>query len=127
VLQNAAQMYQTSSISTATPAELTLMLYNGAVKFVKQAKSAISDKNFGKAHDNIIRAQNILDELIATLNRNYPISEQFLLMYEYMLRRLFEANVRKDVTILDEVEGYFVEFRDTWKEAMVLAKKQETK
>jgi flagellar protein FliS len=61
---------------------------------------------------------------MSSLNRDVPISEQFITMYDYMLRRMVEANVRKDVEILDEVESLFGEFRDTWKEAMILAKKQ---
>lgn len=124
MLQNAAQTYQTNQVTTATPAELTLMLYNGAIKFLKQTKVYIQEKKYDKAHEYFVRVQDILNELIATLNRDYPISEQFLRMYEYMLRRLVEANVRKDVAIVDEVEDFFAQFRDTWKEAMVLAKKQ---
>ncbi len=123
-MNNAAQAYQTNSINTATPAELTMMLYNGGIKFIKQAKAAIQEKRFDKAHGYNMRAQDILNELIITLNRDYPISEQFLLLYDYMLQRLIEANLKKDIEILDEVEGYFVQFRDTWKEAMILAKKQ---
>lgn len=123
-MNNAAQAYQTNSINTATPAELTMMLYNGGIKFIKQAKAAIQEKRLDKAHGYNMRAQDILNELIITLNRDYPISEQFLLLYDYMLQRLIEANLKKDIEILDEVEGYFVQFRDTWKEAMILAKKQ---
>jgi flagellar protein FliS len=123
-MYNPAQAYQTNSINTASPGELTLMLYNGAIKFIKQAKAAISEKNIGKAHENILRVQDILNELIVTLDRSYPISEQFYQMYDYMLRRMIDANVRKDISILEEVEDFFVQFRDTWKEAMVLAKNQ---
>lgn len=123
MLHNAAQTYQNNQVTTATPAELTLMLYNGAIKFIKQAKAAIEEKKPDKAHEYCIRVQDILNELICTVNRDIPISEQFLIMYEYMLRRMVEANVKKDVTILDEVEDYFTQFRDAWKEAMALAKK----
>lgn len=123
-MNNAAQAYQTNSVTTATPAELTLMLYNGAIKFVKQAKAAIAENDISKAHESIIRTQNIINELIVTLNRDIPISEQFLIMYDYLLSRLITANIQKDVQILDEVEDFFVQFRDTWKEAMALAKKQ---
>lgn len=123
-MNNAAQAYQTNSINTATPAELTMMLYNGGIKFIKQTKVAIQEKKLDKAHESNLRVQDILNELIITLNRDYPISEQLLLLYDYMLRRLIEANLKKDIEILDEVEGFFVQFRDTWKEAMTLSKKQ---
>lgn len=123
-MNNAAQAYQTNSINTASPADLTMMLYNGGIKFIKQTKTAIQEKKLDKAHEYNVRVQDILNELIITLNRDYPISEQFLLLYDYMLQRLVEANLKKDIDILEEVEGYFVQFRDTWKEAMALTKKQ---
>ncbi|MGD8190276.1 flagellar export chaperone FliS [Brevibacillus ginsengisoli] len=124
-MNNAAQAYQMNSINTASPADLTMMLYNGGIKFIKQTKAAIQDNKLDKAHEYNVRTQDILSELIITLNRDYPISEQFLLLYDYMLQRLVEANMKKDIEILEEVEGYFVQFRDTWREAIALSKKQE--
>lgn len=124
-LQNSVQAYQSNAVTTASPAELTLMLYNGAIKFLKQAKLAIEGKQLGNAHELLIRVQDILNELILTLDRSYPISEQFLALYDYMLHRTIEANVKKDHTIIDEVEGFFSQFRDTWKEAMILSKNTE--
>ncbi|MED4780408.1 flagellar export chaperone FliS [Brevibacillus choshinensis] len=124
MLQNAAQTYQSNQVTTATPADLTLMLYNGALKFIKQAKSAIEEKNVAKAHEASLKVQNILYELMSTLNNDYSISKEFIKLYEYMLQRTIEANMRKDLDILNEVEDLFVQFRDTWKEAMQLAKKQ---
>lgn len=124
MLQNAAQTYKSNQVTTATPADLTLMLYNGALKFIKQAKSAIEEKNVANAHEASLKVQNILYELMSTLNNDYPISKEFIKLYEYMLQRTIEANMRKDLEILNEVEDLFVQFRDTWKEAMQLAKKQ---
>lgn len=124
MLQNAAQTYQSNQVTTATPADLTLMLYNGALKFIKQTKSAIEEKNVAKAHEASLKVQNILYELMSTLNNDYAISKEFIKLYEYMLQRTIEANMRKDLGILTEVEDLFVQFRDTWKEAMQLAKKQ---
>ncbi|GED56737.1 flagellar export chaperone FliS [Brevibacillus formosus] len=124
MLQNAAQTYQSNQVTTATPADLTLMLYNGALKFIKQAKLALEDKDVTKAHEASIKVQNILYELMSTLNSDYDISKEFSRLYEYMLQRTIEANMRKDVDILLEVEDLFIQFRDTWKEAMLLAKKQ---
>ncbi|CAM3520935.1 flagellar export chaperone FliS [Brevibacillus invocatus] len=124
MLQNAAQTYQSNQVTTATPAELTLMLYNGAIKFIKHTKSAIEEKNVAKAHESSLKVQNILYELMSTLNKDYEISKEFLTLYEYMLQRTIEANMRKDITILNEVEDLFVQFRDTWKEAMQLTRNQ---
>ncbi|MBO8164304.1 MAG: flagellar export chaperone FliS [Brevibacillus sp.] len=124
MLHSAAQAYQNNQVTTATPAELTLMLYNGALRFIKQAKAAMDGRQVEQAHQYCIRVQEILYELMSTLNRDYPIADDFLKMYEYMLRRTIEANVKKDASILAEVEDLFVQFRDTWKEAMTLAKQQ---
>lgn len=124
MLHNATQTYQTNQVTTATPSELTLMLYNGAIKFIKQAKVYLNEKNYVKTHEMCIKVQHILYELMNSLKKEYPISQDFNRMYDYMLRRTVEANMRKDSEILDEVEGLFVEFRDTWKEAITLAKYQ---
>jgi flagellar protein FliS len=125
MFQPAAKSYKQNQVETASPEELTLMLYNGAITFVKRAKQAIGNKDFNQAHQYNIRVQDIVDELIITLDRKYPISEQLLSLYDYLKRRLVEANIAKDVSILEEVEGFFVEFRDTWKQAMALARSQK--
>ena len=122
--QQPAQAYQANSVNTATPGELTMMLYNGAIRFIKQAKAAIAEKQFDKAHESNMKVQDIIHELMITLDRKYPIAEQMFLLYEYLHRRMVEANIKKETEILDEVEGFFVQFRDTWKQAMVLAKTQ---
>lgn len=122
-MNKAAQAYRNNAATTATPAELTLMLYNGAIKYIKHAKLAIQVKNFEQANNCLIRVQDIIQELIITLKMEVEISKQFLVMYEYMHHRIVEANLTKDIGILDEQENFFVQFRDTWKEAMVLAKK----
>lgn len=120
---NPMQIYKTNQMTTATPAELTLMLYEGAIKFIKRSKLAIENRQIEQAHQNIQRVQDILTELIVSLNRDIPISNDFLKMYEYMQTRLLEANIQKSIEILDEVEDFFVQFRDTWKQVMELTRK----
>jgi len=122
--QQPLQAYQNNSVNTATPGELTLMLYNGALKFLKQTKASISEQKWEKAHEFNMRVQNIIQELIITLDRSYPIAEQLLSLYQYMQSRLVEANIKKETAILEEVEGLLTTFRDTWKQAMVLNKAQ---
>lgn len=121
-MNNALNIYQTNAVTTATPGELTLKLYNGAIKFLKQSKASIEEKDFSKANEYNIRVQDIINELIITLNRDIPISTQLLTMYDYLLRRLIEANIKKDIVILSEVEDFLVQFRDTWKDAIQLVK-----
>ncbi|HDI6349179.1 TPA: flagellar export chaperone FliS, partial [Escherichia coli] len=98
--QQPAQAYQTNSINTATPGELTLMLYNGALKFIKLAKAAIAEQRFDKAHENNMKVQNIIQELMITLDRKYPVAEQMFLLYEYIHQRMVEANIKKEAAIL---------------------------
>ena len=98
--QNPAQLYGNSKIQTATPAELTLMLYDGAIKFCNIALMAIENKDIQKAHTNIVKAQNIILEFICTLDRKYKVAEDFEIVFDYIYRRLVEANMKKDAEIL---------------------------
>ena len=110
------------SVLSATKEELTLMLYEGGIRFLNQALLAIEKKDFAKANTAIQRAEDIVREFQITLDRKYPIAQQLDSLYDYMYRRLVEGNMSKDVEIINEVLGMFREFRDTWKEAMKIAK-----
>jgi flagellar protein FliS len=121
---NVLYQYKENSIYTATPEELTLMLYNGLIKFIMQAQSGLEAKDTQKAHLGIIKAQNILDYLQKTLDKQYEVSYELDMLYDYMIRRLVEANIKKDNEILTEVLGFARELRDTWSQAMKLAKHQ---
>lgn len=116
--------YNTNRIMTATPAELTLMLYEGAIKFCNIAIIGVEEGNIEKAHNNIVKVENIIGEFIATLNHKYPVAQDFENVYNYLMDSLIEANMKKDKEILEEVLGYLREMRDTWKEVMKLAKTQ---
>ncbi|KON86294.1 flagellar biosynthesis protein FliS [Sporosarcina globispora] len=117
-ISNPYQSYQQNSVNTASPGELTLMLYNGCLKFIHQAKKAIVDHNIEAKNTNIQKAQNIIQELMVTLNMDVEVSKNMMSLYDYMNRRLMEANIRNETAILDEVEGLVTEFRDTWKEVI---------
>ena len=119
---NGYNQYKENSINTAAPEELTLMLYNGLVKFLMQGQSAVESNNIEKSNNSIIRAQAIIKEFQATLDMNYELSENLDLIYDYMYRRLVEANIKKDSSIIEEVLGYAKDLRDTWAKAMKLAK-----
>lgn len=123
-LQNPYTQYNNSKILTASPAELTLMLYDGAIKFCNMAIAGIEQNDVEKAHINIIRVQRIIDEFRATLDMKYPVSQDFDRIYVYLLQRLFEANVKKDKEIVEEVNTHIHAMRDTWKEVMRLTKER---
>lgn len=116
--QNPYEQYQKNKVLTATPAEVTLMLYEGAIKFCNIAIMSIEQKDLEKAHVNIMKTQRIIEEFRNTLDRKYPVAEDFDRIYVYVLRRLFEANIHKDKEILEEVNTHLRSLRDTWKEVM---------
>ena len=121
---NPFNQYKENSIYTASSEELTLMLYNGIIKFVMLAQTAIDNKAIEKIHNNITRAKDIISELQLTLDKNYEVSNNLALLYDYMSRRLVEANVKKDKAILEEVLELVKDLRDTWAQAIKLARQQ---
>ena len=122
MVANPYAAYQNNAVTTANPQELTLMLYDGALKFTRLAKLAIEQGNPDLKNKNIQKTQAIFQELRLTLNKDIAISANLDSLYEYIWRRLLDANVKNDTTILDEVLDFTTELRDTWKEAMKLAK-----
>ena len=122
---NAFNAYKQNSVTTASPGELTLMLYNGCLKFLTKAKAAIEVKNIQERNNNIQRAQAIIAELMSTLNMDIEISKQMLPLYDYMNRRLTDVNIQNDIAIIEEVEGLVTEFRDTWKEVIKITRQQQ--
>ena len=117
-LPNAYAQYKNSKILTASPAELTLMLYEGAIKFCNIAITAIEQKDIEKAHINIVKTQRIIEHFRLTLDMKYPVAQDFDRVYEYLARRLVQANVKKDKEILEEILEHLHSMRDTWKEVM---------
>jgi flagellar protein FliS len=117
-LPNAYQQYANNKVMTASPAELTLMLYEGAIKFVNIALGAIEEKDVQKAHTNILKAEHIIDYLRQTLDMKYAVAQDFENIYSYLASRLIEANLKKDPEILQEVNEHLRSVRDTWKEVM---------
>lgn len=126
-LSNPYDKYRSNSVMTATRGELTLMLYDAALRFCNQAIEAIERGNKAQAHTLIIKVETIIEELESTLNFDYEIAKNMFTMYDYIFRRLCVADGRKDAEILREVSGLIREFRDTWKEAIKIARSQGMK
>lgn len=112
------EQYNRSRIMTASPAELTLMLYDGAIKFCNIALMAIEKNDMERAHNYIIKVERIVDEFRTTLDPKYEVSKDFDRVYEYIAGRLLEANIKKDPEILTEVNTHLRSMRDTWKKVM---------
>ena len=123
-LPNAYAQYNNSKVLTASPAELTLMLYEGAIKFCNIAEMAIEQNDIQKAHTNIVKTQRIIDYLRQTLDMKYPVAKDFERIYVYLSQRLIEANTKKDKEILEEVNMHLRSVRDNWKEVMRVNKEK---
>ncbi len=119
---NPYQQYRQNSIKSASKGELTLMLYEGSAKYIRQAIKHIGESDIQAAHNSIVRAQEIIDHLNETLDPDYELSAGLALLYDYIKRRLMEANIKKDVDILSEALDFVRQLRDTWKEALNLSR-----
>lgn len=117
-LPNAYAQYNNSKVLTASPAELVLMLYDGAIKFCNIAIMAIENKDVKKAHINIVKVERIIDHFRLTLDMSYPVAQDFERIYKYLSERLVQANIKKDKEILEEVCEHLRSVRETWKEVM---------
>jgi len=118
-LPNPYESYRQTRISTASQGQLILMLYDGAVKFLNLANEAIPKKEFMTANTNIIKSQNIITELMVSLNMEVgEIAKNLYSLYDYMNRRLIQANIKKDPKIINEVKGMLLELREVWDQAI---------
>ena len=122
---NAAEAYKRQQILTATPEALTLMLYNGALRFMTEGREALEKKDFEEANTALQKGQNIITEFRVTLNMEYDIAHQLMPLYNYVYDRLVEANLKSDVEKIDEAKHIISELRDAWAKAMVKARKEK--
>lgn len=112
------QAYQNNAVNTASGAQLTLMLYNGCVKFIQQGMKAMNEEHFEEKNTAIQKAQDIIQELMLTLDQTIDISNQMLPLYEYVHHQLQQGNMKNDPSLLEDALGFVIEFRDVWKEVM---------
>jgi flagellar protein FliS len=108
---------------TTPPEELAIMLYEGAMKFLKRAMIYLEDKNIEKVNEAILKVQDITIEFMSKVDTEYEVGKQLFSLYEYIYRRLIEANMKKDPEILNEIYGMYEELRDTWQEAIKIARR----
>lgn len=122
--QNPYNKYVDIAVNTASKERLTLMLYEGALKFANQAIIALDADDAMKLNEAVKRAMDIIWELQLTLKREHEISNDMYALYDYMKQRLVDGNSNRDRASLEEARDLLKEFRDTWKEAMALGNKQ---
>ena len=119
---NAAEAYRQQRILNAPPEHLTLMLYNGCLKFIDDGRAFLAEKNYEEANNSLQKAQRIISEFRLTLNFDYEIAHQLLPLYNYIYDRLVEGNIKSDLAQIDEAKGIVTELRDAWFQAMKSAR-----
>ena len=117
-LPGAYDTYRKNKVLTATPGELVLMLYEGAIKFCNIGLVAIEKNDYSKANVNIQKAERIVAELRGSLDMKYPVAKDFDNVYEYIGWVLLQANINKSAERLEEALKHLRTMRDTWKEVM---------
>lgn len=122
-INNPYSQYQEQSILTATPEELTLMLYNGCIKFMTLAELAIEKKDMPSKNENLQKAQAIIAELEATVDMSYDVSKNLWQLYDFCMDKLISANIENDIQAVSDAKDVIISIRDGWKEAMVIARK----
>jgi len=125
MVNNAAEAYKRQQIMTATPEALTLMLYNGCLKFMDEGMKALAAKQYEQANNALIKAENIISEFRVTLNMDYEISHQLMPLYNYTYDRLVEGNMKSDVSLIQQGYDIIKELRDAWMQAMKKARVEQ--
>jgi flagellar protein FliS len=124
-MNNPYTTYQNNSVNTSTPGELTLMLYNGCLKFIQQAKKAMEENNIEEKNMAVQKAQAIISELMLTLDTSYQVSQNMLVLYEFANSRLIDGNIKNDSALFDEASSIMMEFRDTWKQVIQINRQKQ--
>jgi len=122
------KQYQTSQVQTASPEKILIMLYDGAIQFLNKAKKELENKNIQEVHNNIVGAQKIIAEFMNTLDLEIggETAVNLYNLYDYMHYRLVQANIKKDVEMVDEVLGHLKDLKATWEEAIKIAQREKT-
>ena len=123
------KQYQKSSIETATREQILIMLYDGAIQFLNKAKISLNKKDYENSHNNLMGAQRIIEEFINSLDREIApqLADNLISLYEYFIRRLIHANMKKDISAIDEVLTYLKSLKATWEQAIAINQKEQAK
>lgn len=119
--------YKKAQVQTASPEQILIMLYDGAIRFLNQAKVHMQNSDIEQSHTNIIKAQRILTEFMSSLDMDLggEMAENLFNLYEYLHHRLVQANIKKDIEAIDEVLGHLRSLKATWEEAIKIAAKEK--
>lgn len=121
------KQYQKQQIETASPERILIMLYNGAINFLKKAKIHFANGEKIEAHNNILSAEKIITEFMTTLDMELggDLAKNLYALYDYLYNKLVEANMKNKPENLDEVLGHLEKLRDTWNTAIEISNKEK--
>ncbi|WP_418039486.1 flagellar export chaperone FliS [Paenibacillus xylanilyticus] len=119
------EKYRQSSVQTSTPEQLLIMLYDGAIRFIRAGIDGLKHQDLEKINLNLGKAQTIVSELMSTLDSSYEVSKGLSALYEYVNHLLTQSNVKKESEPAEEALGYLTELRATWVQAMKVTTGQE--
>lgn len=121
------KQYQQTQVQTASPEKLLIMLYDGAIQFLNKARMAMQNKDIEGTHNNILGAQRIISEFMNTLNLEAggEVAQNLYNLYEYLHYRLVQANIKKDVEMVDEVLVHLKDLKQTWEQAIIIAAREK--
>ncbi len=117
-MMNAYQQYKMNSVMHASPEKLLIMMYDGIIRFIEAAKESLRKKDIKGSHKNILRAQDLVTELNMSLDMEHEVSMGLSRIYDFLHSRLVDANIKKDIAILEEIEPIVKEMKETWLEAI---------
>lgn len=115
------EKYRQSSVTTSTPGQLLIMLYDGAIRFIRGGIEGIQEQDIDKTNTLLNKAQAIVSELMITLDHSYDVSQNLALLYEYINRQLLQANIKKEAAPAEEALGYLLDLREAWVQAAKMA------
>lgn len=117
------QQYKKSQVETATPEQLLILLYDGAIQFLNKAKNAVENGDIGQCTSNLFSAQKIILEFMNTLDMENggDLAQSLYGLYGYLYKTLVKANISQDLQKIDEVLTFLSNLRDTWQKAIVIA------
>jgi flagellar protein FliS len=118
-IPNAYKSYKENSVTTACPEELVVLMYRGLEKYIKQGQIYIKEGNFEKTNEVLLKAQDIVCELMSSLDMEVEISGQLYALYDFLLNCLIEGNIRKESSILQQALGIVSGLREAWEDALI--------
>lgn len=122
--KNPYESYKQQSVMTMTPGEMLLMLYDEILKELNASQIALKSKNYTEANRALQKVQKILNHLKSTLDYKYDVSKNLSLLYDFFIRRVIHANIKKDISAVDEIIPLIADLRNTYAQADKLSRTQ---